>query len=235
MLFPVTGSEARWTQGLDTLGQQIAYTVAASCASKGGFGLPQEMPPPAFIRFFELPDLDFVARHGFSHSAEVPLPAAPPAVNGSGTPDEVRRCGAEGDAAADALRKTYTPLQAGWFRTLASLNDAPATVKAMGTLHDCLARHGIDAADEDGFFRHTDTRLNAAAPADGARENRVLGGAYADCMRPVESAREPLREKLRIRFLTDHAAQVDALRKTLVPSLRDAEKRYGVRLSFPAP
>lgn len=33
-------------------------------------------------------------------------------------------------------------------------------------------------------------RPHAAGPVDGARENRVLGGAYADCMRrPVESVR----------------------------------------------
>lgn len=235
MLLPATGAEARWTQGLDAFGQQVAHTVTASCASKGGFGLPQDAPPPAFIRFFELPDLDFLAQHGFSHSAEVPLPAEPPATDRSGTPDEVRRCGDEGAAAADALRKTYVPLQGSWFKELGSLRDAPATVKAMAGLPDCLARHGIDVPDEDGFFRHTDSRLNSTAPADVPRESRALGGVYADCMRPVEAALEPLRERLRTRFLTEHAAEADKLRENLVPSLRSAEERHGVRLSFPAP
>ncbi|MFE7807290.1 hypothetical protein ACFU51_22025 [Streptomyces sp. NPDC057430] len=235
MLLPATGAEGRWTQGLDTFGQQVAHTVTASCASKGGFALPQNAPPPAFIRFFELPDLDFIAQHGFSHSAEVPMPAAPPATDRSGTPDEVRRCQDEGAAAADALRKTYVQPQADWFKELDSLSSDPATVKAMAALPDCLARHGIDVPDEDGFFRHTDTRLHSAAPVDLPRENHVLGGAYADCMRPVEAVREPIRERLRTRFLADHTDEIDELRKTLVPALRRAEERHGVRLSFPAP
>lgn len=235
MLLPATGAEARWTQGLDAFGQQVAHTVMASCASEGGFGLPEDAPPPAFIRLFELPDLDFIARHGFSHSAEVPMPPAPAATGRSGTPDEVRRCQEKGAAAADALRETYAPLQAEWFKELDSLSDDPATVEAMAALPDCLARHGIEVPDEDGFFRHTDTRLQSVAPADFARENRVLGGAYADCMRPVEAVREPIRERSRTRFLADHATAVDKLRKTLVPSLHSAEEQHGVRLSFPAP
>ncbi|MGW0708291.1 hypothetical protein ACWD4G_20430 [Streptomyces sp. NPDC002643] len=235
MLLPTTGAEARWAQGLDAFGQQVAYTVAASCAAEGGFDLPQDAPPPAFIRFFELPDLDFVGRHGFGQSAEVPLPSALPAEGRYGTSEDVRRCRDEGAATADALRETYMPLQAGWFKELASLKDDPATVEVLAGLPDCLARHGIDVPDEDGFFRYTDTRLHSAAPEDMAREDRALGEAYADCMRPVEAVREPIRERLRTRFLDDHAAEVDKLRETLVPSLRDAEEEHGVRLSFPAP
>ncbi|CAM5460977.1 hypothetical protein [Streptomyces fimicarius] [Streptomyces griseus] len=235
MLLPATGAEARWTQGLDTFGQQVAHTVMASCASKGGFDLPQDAPPPAFIRLFELPDLDFIARHGFSHSAEVPLPAAPAATGRSGSPDEVRRCQDEGAAAVGVLRGTYASLQAAWFKELGSLDDDPATVEALAALPDCLAGHDIEVSGEDGFFRHTDTRLQSVAPADLPRENRVLGSAYADCMRPVEAVREPIRERLRTDFLADHAAELGKVRETLVPSLRGAEEQHGVRLSFPAP
>ncbi|MGV9519679.1 hypothetical protein ACWDRS_05740 [Streptomyces griseus] len=145
------------------------------------------------------------------------------------------RCQDEGAAAVGVLRGTYASLQAAWFKELGSLDDDPATVEALAALPDCLAGHDIEVSDEDGFFRHTDTRLQSVAPADLPRENRVLGSAYADCMRPVEAVREPIRERLRTDFLADHAAELDKVRETLVPSLRGAEEQHGVRLSFPAP
>ncbi|MFD3932307.1 hypothetical protein [Streptomyces sp. NPDC058614] len=45
-------------------------------------------------------------------------------------------------------------------------------------------------------------------------------------MRPVEAVREPARQQLRTRFLAEHADEVSELRRTLVPSLRRAEKQF---------
>lgn len=237
MLLPATGAETRWSQGLDTFGQQVAHAAAVACAHNRGIDLPPTQPPPAFIRLFELPDLDFVARHGFSQSAVVPdrTPVASPDAARSGTPDAIRSCLAAGAAAAKALRDAYAPLQQRWFSELTSLRRDPATVRALGTLPSCLAGHGINVPDENGFFALADARLQSAAPVDAPHTDRALGRVYAACMRPVEAVREPARLRLRTRFLTEHAAQVGELRKNLVASLRQAEKRYGVRLSFPAP
>lgn len=234
MLFPATGAETRWAQGLDAFGQQVAHATTASCAQRRGVRLPPSAPP-AFIRFFELPDLDFIARHGFRQSAPVPMPASSPTATRSASPDVIRRCHAEGAAAAAALRAAYAPLQELWFRELTSLRRRPGTVGALRALFGCLAEHGVHARDEKGFFTLVDTRLNSAASADVRRTDRALGRAYASCMRPVEAVREPARLRLRARFLADHADDVRELRKTLVPSLRRAEERYGLRLSFPVP
>jgi len=53
-------------------------------------------------------------------------------------------------------------------------------------------------------------------------------------MEPVESVREPIRTRLRDGFVAEHAQQVDALRSTLVPRIRELEKRLGTVISFPA-
>jgi hypothetical protein len=234
MLLPATGAETRWTQGLDVFAQRVSRAAAASCARGRGIGLPEQVPL-AFIRFSEVPDLEFLARHGFGQSAPVPTPATQPAVARSGSAAAVRECRAEGAAAAGALRAPYTELQGQWFAELASLRREPATARALRTLPGCFAGHGIKARDEDGFFRFADARLSSAPTSDLPRADRELGHAYADCMRPVEAVREPSRLRLRRHFLADHDDEIRELRETLVPSLRRAERQHGLGLVFPAP
>ncbi|MFF4114966.1 hypothetical protein ACFY0P_16040 [Streptomyces sp. NPDC001714] len=236
MVLPATGAETRWTQGLDVFVQQVQRAAAASCARDRGFTLPAQ-PPIAFIRYSELPDLDFIARHGTSESATVPAPSASPAPARTGAAAEVHTCLAQGTAAAEALRDRYAGIQGQWFGTLTSLRRDPATLRALHTLPDCFARYGIKVQDENAYFALAD-QLMQTADASGLRvQGRRLGQAYAACMRPVEAVREPDRAKLRARFLASpgHAAAVRALRTTLVPALRAAEKRYGVPLVFPEP
>ncbi|MFD7793677.1 hypothetical protein [Streptomyces sp. NPDC059759] len=72
MVLPATGAETRWTQGLDVFVRQEARAVTASCAHDHG-AEPPTQDPVTFIRYYELPDLDFVARHGMSASAAVPV------------------------------------------------------------------------------------------------------------------------------------------------------------------
>lgn len=242
MLFPATGAETRWIQGLDVLRQQVSRSVTASCARDAGISLPEQVPV-AFIPFSDIPDLDFIDRHGFGRSAEVPDPASSPLPARSGDPAparsadpaDVRRCADEGASAARRSRGAYAPLQGQWFRELATLRRDPAVVRALGTLPDCFAGHGFRARDEDAFFGLADSRLLSAGTADLPRVNRELGRAYASCMRPVEAVREPARLRLRTRFVEEHADRIRELRRTLVPALHRTEEQYGLRLSFPAP
>ncbi len=238
MVLPATGAESRWTQGLDVFTQQVRQAVAASCAREHGFALPGRIPV-AFIRFSDVPDLDFIARHGFSESATVPAPPSSPAPDRTGTAAETRTCLARGTAKAQALRDRYAEVQGQWFGTIASLSqdDATATARALRTLPDCFARHGIEAADEQAYFALADRLMQSADASELPAQESRLGQAYAACMRPVEAVREPARTELRTRFLAapEHAAAVRALRTTLVPALRAAEQLYGVRLVFPEP
>ncbi|MBW8797342.1 MAG: hypothetical protein JF597_28230 [Streptomyces sp.] len=236
MVLPATGAESRWTQGLDVFVQQVQRAAAASCARDRGFTLPAQ-PPIAFIRYSELPDLDFIARHGTSESATVPAPSASPAPARTGAAAEVRACLTRGTAAAKALRDRYAETQGQWFSTVTSLRRDPATLRALRTLPDCFARYGIEARDENAYFALADQLMQTADASGLAVRERELGQAYAACMRPVEAVREPARAGLRARFLAapEHAAAVRALRTTLVPALRAAEKRYGVPLVFPEP
>ncbi|MEU3979179.1 hypothetical protein AB0F77_03570 [Streptomyces sp. NPDC026672] len=234
MLFPATGAETRWTQGLDALGQQVAGTVTVTCARRAGRALP-EQPPPAFIRLFEVPDLDFVARHGFSRSAPVPAPGPVSGPAGGTRATTAEGCRKEGAAAAADLHDRYGPLQRLWFGALSTLDRGTRVRDALGTLPDCLAGRGIKVGDENAFFVLVDSRLAAAPAADRARLDRDLGRAYADCMRPVEAVRDSARLRLREEFLREHAGEVTALRRTLPEALHDTERRYGLRLAFPAP
>ncbi|MFD9004551.1 hypothetical protein ACFV0T_26930 [Streptomyces sp. NPDC059582] len=235
MVLPATGAETRWTQGLDVFGQQVTRAAAATCADKSGIGLPQERVPVAFIRFFELPDLDFIARHGMSTSAEVPTLASPSGAVRAGSATEVSRCRAAGTTASAALRDLYVPLQQQWFAEVVSLRGDPAVLHVLRGLPDCLAEQGVPARDEQGFMAVADGRQQRAAPADLPATEAELGDTYATCMRPVEAVREPARLRLRARFLADHADEIHELRKALVPALRTAERRYGVPLVFPEP
>lgn len=240
MVLPANGAETRWTQGLDVFGQQVARAGADSCARRLGIRLPRQIPV-VFIRFFEVPDLDFIARHGLSASAEVPAPgvnptpAVSPAPARAGTKAEIRRCQKEGADAVSALRDAYVPLQGAWFDELADLRRAPATARVLEELSACFARQGFRAPDELSFMGLGDARKQAASAAELPAVETEMGRAYATCMRPVEAVRDPARLKLRADFLTDHAAQVRELRRTLVPLLHRAEMQYGVRPAFPAP
>ncbi|MFF4898517.1 hypothetical protein [Streptomyces sp. NPDC001068] len=236
MVLPATGAESRWTQGLDVFVRQVQRVAAASCARDRGFTLPEQVPL-AFIRYYELPDLDFIARHGTSESAAVPAPPASSAPARTGSAADVRDCLAEGTAAAQALRERYAGVQGQWFGTLTTLRRDPATLDALGTLPDCLARYGVRARDENAFFALADARMQTAGPDGPAPGDNALGRAYATCMRPVEAVREPARAGLRTRFLAapGHADAVRAVRTTLVPALRAAQRRYGVPLVFPQP
>ncbi|WP_369044149.1 hypothetical protein [Streptomyces sp. Midd1] len=249
MVLPATGAETRWTQGLDVFVRQEARAVAASCAHDHGTEPPTQ-DPVTFIRYYELPDLDFVTRHGMSGSAAVPVVTPGPVrtdtgarsgkgkrggAGDAGDTAVVRRCVTEGTAAATALRDTYAALQGQWFGTLVPLRHDPAVLRALRTLPGCLARRGIRVRDENGFFALADARQQTT-PADRLPAvDRALGSAYADCMRPVEAVREPARLRLRARFLADHAAEVRTLRANLLPALRRAAKEHGLRLVFPAP
>ncbi|MFJ8491217.1 hypothetical protein ACIRBZ_23115 [Streptomyces sp. NPDC094038] len=236
MVLPATGAESRWTQGLDVFVRQVEQAAAASCARERGFTLPASAPA-AFIRFSELPDLDFIARHGTSESATVPTLPASPAPARSGTAAGVRACLARGKTAAGTLRDRYADVQGQWFGTVTSLRRDPATVRALHTLPDCFARYGIEARDELDYFALADQLMQTADASELPVKEGELGRIYAACMRPVEAVREPARAKLRTRFLAapEHADAVHALRTTLVPALRAAEKRYGVPLVFPEP
>ncbi|MEV6541703.1 hypothetical protein [Streptomyces sp. NPDC051665] len=234
MVLPATGAETRWTQGLYVFGQQVDRAATAGCARRGGFALPAEIPL-AFIRFFALPDLDFIARHGLSAGAELPAPAIAPSTARAGTAAEVRRCRAEGAKAAAVLSDLYLPVEQRWFGELGPVDRAPATVRARRGLSGCLSAHGVKARDEQAFIAAAEAREQSATAAELPAVEAELGHIYATCMRPVEAARTPARLHLRTGFLTTHTAAIRTLRTKLLPAMRAAEHRYDVPLVFPEP
>lgn len=232
MLFPATGTDTRWTQGLDRLLQAARYTDLQNCAGSHHVAVP-DIPPPMFVRFLDIPDLAFIRAHGFSDSAQASASTAAPADR---TPSATQQqCLASAADADKAVRASFAPLQAQWFRALSGIRDRPEVVAAYRDFAACLRQRGLAVSDENDFFTLLESRLH---PLDGkpgrAAVEHELAGQYATCMEPVESVREPIRTRLRDGFVAEHAQQVDALRSTLVPRIRELEKRLGTAISFPA-
>jgi hypothetical protein len=149
----------------------------------------------------------------------------------------VRRCGAAGAGAVRGLDALTSSLQSKWWNQLDALAARPQVRNVLAELPKCLERrHDLRVNDEDDFFALVDSRLARQADDAGAfaAEDRELAGAYADCMRPVEAVREPLRKKLRERFVAENSREIATLRAELGPTVEQLEKRHGVRFSFPS-
>ncbi|MGW1211448.1 hypothetical protein ACWD5F_17645 [Streptomyces sp. NPDC002499] len=243
MVLPATGADTRLTVGLGTFGQTVGAAVTARCAQDAGRPRPQG-PPPMFVRLGTLPDLDLLERDGFNGGPAPDLPSvlrttsdSASAVPGAASDDAVvRRCAAAGADAVRGLDALVSPLQSKWWNRLDALAARPQVRHVLAQLPACLERrHGLRVSSEDDFFALVDSRLaRRADDADAfAAEDRELAGAYADCMRPVEAVREPLREKLRERFVAENGHEIAALRAKLGPTMEQLEKRHGVGFSFP--
>lgn len=247
IVLPATGADTRLTVGLGAFGQTIGAAVTARCTDAAGLPRPQG-PPPMFVRLGALPDLDLLRRDGFNGDPAPELPsvlrtaanatgpsAHSTAVSHADSDAVVRRCAAAGANAVRSLDALTSPLQSKWWNEIDALRDRPRVRDALAKVPECLEhRHHLRVNSEDDFFALVDSRLAARADDDSAlvREDHELAGAYADCMRPVEAVREPLRQKLRRRFVAENSREVAAVRSKLGPVVRQMEKRYGVRISF---
>ncbi|MCZ1001251.1 hypothetical protein O1M63_29370 [Streptomyces mirabilis] len=79
LVLPVTGADTRWAQGLDALGRLAADKATRQCLASHDASMPPQ-PPVSFLRFSAVPDLDFIARHGFNG---VPVPDGAAATPGT--------------------------------------------------------------------------------------------------------------------------------------------------------
>jgi len=229
MLFPANGAETRWTQGLTAYLQTVQYNALQDCARSYHIAAPN-VPPPMFVRYLDIPDLAFIRVHGFSADT----------ATGAGPPDETpsaaqRQCLAAAADADRALRASVTALQAQWFAALSTIREQPPVAAAYRDFTACLGQRGLAVSDENDFFTLVDSRLHHldGQPAREPTEHE-LAAHYVACTQPVEAVREPQRQRLRHQFVAGHAGQVTTLRSSLVPQLRDLEKRLGTPISFPA-
>ncbi|WP_051804736.1 hypothetical protein [Streptomyces griseus] len=236
MVLPATGVDSRLAQGLDGFAQLVGHARGQECAERAGIRLP-ETPPPAYIGWSDLPDLGFIGRHGLTTSVPA-LPPDSPSGRAAGRTDPAaqRRCGAEGSVAAKEFRDLYSPLQSLWWPEVSAVRDDPRAREALRALPGCLARHGVEAEDEDGFFALVDRTVQGIEDgAEAARADRGLGAAYAACMAPVEAVREPLRTARRTAFEAAHRDELRALERGLLARIRELERRHGLAFGHPVP
>ncbi|MFD7442541.1 hypothetical protein [Streptomyces sp. NPDC059909] len=235
MVLPATGDDTRLTQGLDGFAQMVGHATLHECAERQGVS-PPEVPPPAYIGWSDLPDLGFIERHGLTQSVPAMPDAQSPAPAGRKDPEAQRRCAEEAHSATKEFKDLYAPLQSKWWPEVSAARDDPQARKALRALPGCLARHRIDVDDEDGFFALVDRTVQGIEDADeAARADRGFGAAYATCMAPVEAVREPLRISRRTAFQVSHRDEILALQRTLLPRIRELERRHGLSFARPVP
>ncbi|MFE5711238.1 hypothetical protein ACFQ7J_10500 [Streptomyces sp. NPDC056501] len=248
MVLPATGVDTRLTRGLDGFAQAVGHARLRECVQRQGVGLP-EVAPPAYIGWSDLPDLEFIGRHGLTLNVPV-LPEAEaeakaeakaeaadsPDPVGRNDPAAQRRCGQDAQNVTREFKDLYSPLQSQWWPEVSAVRDDPRIREALRGLPGCLERYGIRVDDQNGFFALVDRTVQGIEDADeAARADRGLGAAYSTCMAPVEAAREPLLVKRRTAFQASHRDELLALRRTLLPRIRELERRYGLSFAHPVP
>ncbi|MFC9792813.1 hypothetical protein ACFVJI_09250 [Streptomyces sp. NPDC127584] len=235
MVLPATGADTRLTQGLDGFAQMVGHARLTECVEGEGVN-PPEAAPPAYIGWSDLPDLGFIGRHGLTRSVPATADAERPSPKGRKDPAAQQRCVAEAHAAIKAFKDLYAPLQSLWWPEVAAVRDDPRAREALRSLPGCLGRYGIDVDDEDGFFALVDRTVQRTEDAEeAARADRGLGAAYATCMAPVEAVREPLRTSRRTAFQASHRGEMLALERSLLPRIRELERRHGLSFARPVP
>ncbi|MFB6628216.1 hypothetical protein ACFCWD_38425 [Streptomyces sp. NPDC056374] len=230
MVLPTTGEQTRLTQGLDAFGRLAADKALRTCLAEHRTPAPPH-EPPAFVRFSDIPDLPFIDRNGFNG---VIVPGAadstgdrPAEGAGRGVQD---RCMKTAAAVEQSLRSVYVAVQSSWFQEESSLRTHPRALAALKGFGPCMADRKIAAPDENAFFALVDQRMQAG---DTTGEH-TLARAYSACMKPAEDVRSELRKALGTRFRADHRQEIDALNTALPAKIREFERRYEVRISFPA-
>jgi hypothetical protein len=224
MLLPTSGTEARWTQGLLRFVWAVRYQSTRACVRARGVPMPL-VPPPLFVRFYALPDLDFIRRHGFSTEVRDPErhPAGPPSQAVATTQ---RACQQAAGQLAQDMQSTYAGLQAEWLDSLGALQADPGVEAAYRAVPRCFASHQVRASTEAAFF-------TVLARQRGAAAQHRLAVVYAACLAPVEKLRTAKRQAMRAGFLARHEQEVRALEATLVPQLQALSRNTGVPIVFP--
>jgi hypothetical protein len=231
MVLPVSGSEARWTQGLDRFTSAVRYAALRDCVRSHQVPMPL-VAPPMFIRFYDIPDLAYIRAHGFSDQVSDPEPHPPASV---ATAAVQNTCLETSRNAAQPLVATYAAVRLEWMREIASVQTDPDVAKADRTLPTCLARHHLHAADERTFFAVlADRSRRLAGRPQAAREMRELAADYATCMAPIETVRTAKRTQLRKTFLTDHPTDVQLLERTLPTKIKEIQRTTHIEVTFPA-
>ncbi|MGW5776117.1 hypothetical protein [Streptomyces sp. NPDC003863] len=234
MVLPASGADTRLTRGLDGFAQMLGHARLRACVQRQGVNLP-DVPPPAYIGWADLPDLEFIGRHGLTLSVPVPQ-TEPPVAAGRNDPAAQRRCEQDARAVTKEFKDVYGPLQSKWWPEVSAVRDDPRSREALRGLPGCLDGYGIHVDDQEGFFALVDRTVQGIEDAsEAARADRRLGAAYSVCMAPVEAVREPLLSSRRTAFRAAHADEIAALQRTLPSRIRALERRYGVGFAQPVP
>jgi hypothetical protein len=224
--FPVSGEEIDAPSPIYDLVAELSADAASACMKADGFQYPGYYGNGP-THFETMPDLAYIATHGFDIISPNPPSAYGPILTGSaGTAysNALGRCGSlPVSPAVQRFQDAIGPLTGQWMTESNGVQGDPAVIHAYIGFDACIRSHGINEPDEDGFFDYDQKVTNSGNPQGTDEMAKLLQIAhiYITCISPVEAVRLKIRTSLRQTFLSDNAAAVeqaqaaaDALLKT---------------------
>jgi hypothetical protein len=234
-LFPASGSDTRWQSSFGAFRRKAIYQKAQPCFRRHGVFAPPTPTslPPAHIE--DMPDLDYLAKHGFSPGIKAPAPGS----RSADVADSQLRCVQQaGTALFGDLDNTVGPLRSRWLTAARPADSNPRVQAAYRNVPACFQQHGIPVDSEDEFFTYADSHLDRPhqrGRGEQARheEDIRLAGIYAQCMRHVVAVRSDVRSELRAKFLAAHSAAVKQVKSALLRAAWHAESVTGMQYQPP--
>lgn len=196
-----------------------------TCLRETGFEYITPAGNPDTTRFFDFPDLERIAEHGFGMVESQPPdseffePEPPDPLED--IPVELREefiaqleaCYLAYEDPFEHIHDVSSALQMQWREQLASIDSSPTVVAQFQRWRQCMTDGGRPVESHRGFFADLDVILLGMLDDWKAARAEDLAAAelYVACMTPLEEVRQPIRDKARQEFLEDNAEEVRAI------------------------
>jgi hypothetical protein len=235
--FPVSAADWAVGQQFGAFALSVEDKSIDSCMQSDG--LP--VPPPIMNEFtgdnLEFPDLQAIAKHGFSAP---PIPSAPDPTRGMSPAEKQAFEAAERHCQADAQRPFASinahgaALKNEWGDVLSRVDATPQVQAALRDFQACTAKAGDGNANVQGFLVDVDDKtvplyLNGQTSRADAVEKQ-LGQVFARCLGPAQALRIKLRQQQRSVFFASHAEAINNFKAQADAVVSKLERQYDVAI-----
>jgi hypothetical protein len=212
--FPVSGEEIDAPSPIYDLVTELSADAESACMKADGWKDPGYYGiGPTHVE--TMPDLAYIATHGFEIISPAPASAYQGVLAGSADTafsNDLGHCDSlPVSPAVQRFQDAIGPISGQWMTESNGVQGDPAVIHAYVGLDACIRSHGINEPDEDGFFDYDQMVTNSGNP-DGTDEMAKLlqiAHVYITCISPVEAVRLKIRTSLRQTFLSDNAGAVE--------------------------
>jgi len=220
-LFPTSYSDADSLIDLYSVFGRVWYLYHVDCMRDAGFeiDLPESETSGFHNRFYDFPNLEAIAKQGFSVSYEEsdPLENVPIGLQDHYMETQ-RACDFAYVDPSDQIWDASDLLVRQWYEEIYVVDSSPEIVEQFEIWAKCMTDGGHPVESHESFFPELDSALftleDSLDPADWEKariEELAAAELYVACMRPLEEVRQPMRDDARREFLEDNAEEVRAI------------------------